>query len=46
VPFRRHGVQDEFAPVGPPAGLYAHYKLDAVGIVGIARDLLANGDAA
>ena len=26
VPFRRHGVPDEFAPVGPPAALYAHYR--------------------
>ncbi len=32
VPFKRHGIEDEFAPVGPPAGLYAHYKLDADGI--------------
>ncbi|HEX5078115.1 MAG TPA: transketolase C-terminal domain-containing protein [Geminicoccaceae bacterium] len=41
VPFRRHGIDDEFAPVGPPAGLYAHYKLDADGIAGVARDMLA-----
>jgi transketolase len=33
VPFLRHGVPDEFVPVGPPAALYAHYKLDADGIV-------------
>lgn len=39
--FRRHGVPDEYAPVGPPAALYAHYKLDAVGITHVARELLA-----
>jgi transketolase len=32
VPFLRHGVPDEFVPVGPPAALYAQYKLDADGI--------------
>jgi transketolase len=40
VPFRRHGIQDEFAPVGPPAGLYAHYKLDAEGIAETASAML------
>jgi transketolase len=40
VPFRRHGIEDEFAPVGPPAGLYAHYKLDADGIAGTASAML------
>jgi transketolase len=40
VPFRRHGIHDEFAPVGPPAALYAHYKLDAAGIAETARSLL------
>jgi transketolase len=39
--FRRHGVPDEFAPVGPPAALYAHYRLDAPGIAAVARELLA-----
>jgi transketolase len=39
VPFRRHGVPDEFVPVGPPAALYAHYRLDAVGIAAVAREL-------
>jgi transketolase len=43
VPFRRHGVNDEFAPVGPPAALYAHYKLDAAGIAETARALLRGG---
>lgn len=41
VPFRRHGLPDEFAPIGPPAALYAHYRLDAEGIAQTARQLLA-----
>ena len=45
VPFRRHGIGDEFAPVGPPAGLYAHYKLDAAGIANVAQEMLAVGAA-
>jgi transketolase len=39
-PFRRHGVPDVFVEVGPPAGLYAHYRLDAAGIASVARELL------
>jgi transketolase len=42
VPFRKHGVPDEFVPVGPPAALYAHYRLDAAGIATVARKLLAD----
>ncbi|MEJ2866452.1 transketolase C-terminal domain-containing protein [Actinomycetospora sp. OC33-EN08] len=38
--FRRHGVPDEHVPVGPPAALYAHYRLDGVGIAAVARELL------
>lgn len=41
VPFVRHGVPDEFAPIGPPAALYAHYRLDSDGIRARARELLA-----
>lgn len=41
VPFLRHGIPDEFVPVGPPAALYAHYKLDAAGIAKKARSFLA-----
>ncbi len=41
VPFLRHGVPDEFAPIGPPAALYAHYRLDAPGIAALARELLS-----
>lgn len=40
VPFLRHGVPDEFVPVGPPAALYAQYKLDADGIAKKARTFL------
>jgi transketolase len=39
--FRRHGVPDEHVPIGPPAALYAHYRLDASGIATVARELLA-----
>jgi transketolase len=41
VPFLRHGIPDEFVPVGPPAALYAHYKLDAAGIAKKAKSFLA-----
>jgi transketolase len=41
VPFLRHGIPDEFVPVGPPAALYAHYKLDATGIARKAKAFLA-----
>lgn len=40
VPFRRHGVMDEFSLIGPPAALYAHYRLDADGVTDVARELL------
>lgn len=43
VAFRKHGVPDRFVEVGPPAALYAHYRLDAPGICGEARALLGNG---
>jgi transketolase len=41
VPFQRHGIPDEFVPVGPPAALYSHYKLDAAGIARKAKSFLA-----
>lgn len=41
--FRRHGVPDEHVPVGPPAALYAHYRLDGPGIAAVARELLTKG---
>ena len=40
-PFHRHGVPDRFVEVGPPAALYAHYRLDAPGIVATAREFLS-----
>jgi transketolase len=40
IPFRRHGIPDEFVPVGPPAALYAHYRLDARGIAAVAREFV------
>lgn len=40
VPFRRHGIEDCYSLIGPPAALYAHYKLDAPGIEETARGLL------
>lgn len=40
IPFRRHGVNDEFSLIGPPAALYAHYGLDAEGVARVARELL------
>jgi transketolase len=47
VPFRRHGVPDEHVPVGPPAALYAHYRLDGPGVADVARELLiSKGNAA
>ena len=36
----RHGVPDEHVLLGPPAALYAHYRLDAAGIEERARQLL------
>lgn len=37
----RHGIPDEYAPVGPPTHLYAHYRLDAAGIASVVRGVLA-----
>jgi transketolase len=39
--FRRHGVPDEYVPVGPPLALYAHYRLDGPGIAAVAKSFLA-----
>lgn len=38
--FRRHGLPDEYALIGPPLALYAHYGLDAAGIARQLRDLV------
>jgi transketolase len=32
APLQRHGIHDEYAPVGPPTHLYEHYGLDWTGI--------------
>ncbi len=37
IRFRKHGVPDKYVEVGPPAALYAHYKLDAAGITEVAK---------
>jgi transketolase len=39
VPFLRHGVNDEYVLIGPPAALYAHYRLDAAGVAGVVAEL-------
>jgi transketolase len=40
APLRRHGVADEYVPVGPPAALYAHYRLDGPGVAGVVHEFL------
>ncbi len=40
IRFVRHGVPDEHVLVGPPAALYAHYRLDAQGIASVAAEIL------
>lgn len=37
----RHGIRDEFSLIAPPTHLYAHYRLDADGLVAVAREALA-----
>ena len=39
VPFFRHGVNDEYVLIGPPAALYAHYRLDAAGVADVVEDV-------
>lgn len=41
--FRRHGIQDEYALIGPPLALYAHYGLDSAGIVRALGELMSDG---
>jgi transketolase len=41
VRFARHGVPDEHVVLGPPAALYARYRLDADGIESVAREFIA-----
>ncbi|MDO9377460.1 MAG: transketolase C-terminal domain-containing protein [Nocardioidaceae bacterium] len=40
--FRRHGIQDEYALIGPPTHLWRHYGLDPAGIATRARALLGS----
>lgn len=40
VRLHRHGIRDQYSLIGPPTGLYAHYRLDAAGIGAEARELL------
>lgn len=44
VALKRHGINDEYVEIGPPAGLYAHYRLDAPGIANVVIDFLSNRD--
>lgn len=37
----RHGVHDVFGESGTPKGLYEHFKLDAAGILTVARQFLS-----
>ena len=39
--FKRHGVSDEYVPIGPPLALYAHCQLDGSGITAVAKAFLA-----
>ena len=40
VKLKRHGIYDEYSLIGPPAHLYAHYKLDGAGIREVAEAFL------
>lgn len=40
VRFVRHGVPDEHVLIGPPAALYAHYRLDTPGLVAVVNETL------
>ncbi len=40
VALLRHGIADEFVQIGPPAALYAHYRLDAPGIAAVVQEFL------
>lgn len=41
VLLRRHGIPDEYVPVGPPTHLYRHYGLDGEGIAERAKAVIA-----
>ncbi|HZL19106.1 MAG TPA: transketolase family protein [Polyangia bacterium] len=40
VKIRRHGIPDVFGESGSPEALYQHFRLDAVGIATVARELI------
>ena len=46
APLLRHGVPDVHVVLGPPAGLYAHYQLDADGVASKALELLSSSKGA
>jgi transketolase len=46
TPLLRHGVPDVHVVLGPPAGLYARYELDANGIASKALELLSSSKGA
>lgn len=37
----RHGIRDEFSLIAAPTRLYAHYRLDADGLVAVVREVLS-----
>lgn len=39
--FCKHGVPDNYVEIGPPAALYAHYRLDAAGVAEVAQELIS-----
>lgn len=39
--FKRHGIYDEYSPIGPPLRIYEHYRLDGPGIAAVAREFLS-----
>lgn len=39
----RHGIRDEYSLIAAPTRLYAHYRLDAPGLVSVAQEALARG---
>jgi len=38
VSLSRLGIDDEYVLIGPPATLYAHYRLDAAGIAAVVTE--------
>lgn len=38
--FKRHGIYDEYALIGPPLRVWEHYKLDGKGIAEVARGFM------